>query len=104
MHQTASARVLGGFDSYLFRHISLYKSISYRVTVFSANAVRTMLIKKLIDWIRGKPRFVLREHELSDPFKVQMRDALNDGNTKLANHLMQLAEEKKHAEEANKIH
>ena len=54
--------------------------------------------------IKKEPRFVLREHEMSDPFKIQMRDALNNKDVKLAKYLMQLAEEKNQAEKANQLH
>jgi hypothetical protein len=48
------------------------------------------MIKKLLSWFRKDPVFVLRDNELSDPWKVEMRDALNAKDSNKAANLMLL--------------
>ena len=62
------------------------------------------MIKKLLSWFRKDPVFVLRDNELSDPWKVEMRDALNAKDSNKAANLMLLAEEKRIADGARQIH
>jgi|TARA_R110000850_G_scaffold13128_3_gene42962 hypothetical protein len=62
------------------------------------------MIKKLLSWFRKDPVFVLRDNELSDPWKVEMRDALNAKDSNKAANLMLLAEEKQIADGARQIH
>lgn len=53
------------------------------------------MIKKILSWFTSDPVFVLRDNELSDPWKVEMRDALNAKDSNKAANLMLLAEEKR---------
>ena len=62
------------------------------------------MIKKLLSWFRKDPVFVLRDNELSDPWKVEMRDALNAKDSNKAANLMLLAKEKRIADESRQIH
>jgi len=62
------------------------------------------MIKKILSWFTSDPVFVLRDEELSDPWKVEMRDALNANDSNKAARLMLLAEDKKHAEATMQIH
>ncbi len=62
------------------------------------------MIKKLLSWFRKDPVFVLRDNELSDPWKVEMRDALNAKDSNKAANLMLLAEEKRIADGDRQIH
>ena len=53
------------------------------------------MINRLLSWFKKDPVFVLRDEELSDPWKVEMRDALNAKDLIKASNLMLLAEEKR---------
>jgi hypothetical protein len=53
------------------------------------------VINRLLSWFKKDPVFVLRDEELSDPWKVEMRDALNAKDLIKASNLMLLAEEKR---------
>jgi hypothetical protein len=62
------------------------------------------MVKKLLSWFKKDPVFVLRDNELSDPWKVEMRDALNAKDSNKAANLMLLAEEKRIAHRSKQIH
>jgi hypothetical protein len=62
------------------------------------------MIKKILSWFKKDPVFVLRDEELSDPWKVEMRDALNAKDSIKAANLMLLAEEKRIADGSRQIH
>jgi|TARA_B110000046_G_C12597204_1_gene235337 hypothetical protein len=62
------------------------------------------MIKKILSWFKKNPVFVLRNNELSDPWKVEMRDALNAKDSNKAANLMLLAKEKRIADESRQIH
>ena len=62
------------------------------------------MIKKILSWFKKDPVFVLRNNELSDPWKVEMRDALNAKDSNKAANLMLLAEEKRIAAGCRQIH
>ena len=62
------------------------------------------MIKKLLSWLRKDPVFVLKDAELFDPWKVELRDALNAKDSNKAANLMLLAEEKRIADESRQIH
>tara|TARA_R110000764_G_C11017416_1_gene383869 strand:- start:2915 stop:3103 length:189 start_codon:yes stop_codon:yes gene_type:complete len=62
------------------------------------------MIKKILSWFKKNPVFVLRNNELSDPWKVEMRDALNAKDSNKAANLMLLAEEKRIADGCRQIH
>lgn len=62
------------------------------------------MVKKLLSWFKKDPVFVLRDNELSDPWKVEMRDALNAKDSNKAANLMLLAEEKRIAHGSKQIH
>ena len=62
------------------------------------------MIKKILSWFKKDPVFVLRDEELSDPWKVEMRDALNAKDSIKAANLMLLAKEKRIADGSRQIH
>ena len=62
------------------------------------------MINRLLSWFKKDPVFVLRDEELSDPWKVEMRDALNAKDLIKASNLMLLAEEKRIADGCRQIH
>ena len=62
------------------------------------------MIKKILSWFKKNPVFVLRNNELSDPWKVEMRDALNAKDSNKAANLMLLAKEKRIADGSRQIH
>ena len=62
------------------------------------------MINRLLSWFKKDPVFVLRDEELSDPWKVEMRDALNAKDSNKAANLMLLAEEKRIADGSRQIH
>tara|TARA_R110000824_G_scaffold178591_4_gene358401 strand:+ start:1644 stop:1823 length:180 start_codon:yes stop_codon:yes gene_type:complete len=57
------------------------------------------VINRLLSWFKKDPVFVLRDKELSDPWKVELRDALNAKDSNKAANLMLLAEEKRQAKQ-----
>tara|TARA_R100000541_G_scaffold10580_3_gene18521 strand:- start:2253 stop:2441 length:189 start_codon:yes stop_codon:yes gene_type:complete len=62
------------------------------------------VINRLLSWFKKDPVFVLRDEEISDPWKVELRDALNAKDSNKAANLMLLAEEKRIADESRQIH
>jgi len=48
--------------------------------------------------------FVLRDHELEDPWKVEVRDALNARDSERVKELLALADEKQLAERRAQVH
>lgn len=62
------------------------------------------MINRLLSWFKKDPVFVLRDEEISDPWKVELRDALNAKDSNKAANLMLLAEEKRIADESRQIH
>jgi hypothetical protein len=62
------------------------------------------VINRLLSWFKKDPVFVLRDEELSDPWKVELRDALNAKDSNKAANLMLLAEEKRIADGSRQIH
>ena len=62
------------------------------------------MINRLLSWFKKDPVFVLRDEELSDPWKVELRDALNAKDSNKAANLMLLAEEKRIADGSRQIH
>jgi len=62
------------------------------------------LWRRLKNWIYRTPVFVLRPKELDDPWKVEMRDALNAKDQEKARYLLDLAAEKQLAERRSQVH
>ena len=62
------------------------------------------MINRLLSWFKKDPVFVLRDEEISDPWKVELRDALNAKDSNKAANLMLLAEEKRIADGYRQIH
>ena len=63
------------------------------------SGILLIMIKKLLSWLRKDPVFVLKDAELFDPWKVELRDALNAKDSNKAANLMLLAEEKRQAKQ-----
>ena len=54
--------------------------------------------------MKRDPVFVLRDHELEDPWKVEVRDALNARDSERVKELLALADEKQLAERRAQVH
>jgi hypothetical protein len=60
--------------------------------------------QKVISYFKSSPVFVLRPQELADPWKVELRDALNAKDQEKARYLLDLAAEKQRAEQRSQFH
>jgi hypothetical protein len=62
------------------------------------------MFRRFLAWLKREPVFVLRDHELDDPWKVDVRDALNARDPERVKELLALADEKRLAEQRSQVH
>jgi hypothetical protein len=62
------------------------------------------MLRRFLAWLKRDPVFVLRDHELEDPWKVEVRDALNARDSERVKELLALADEKQLAERRAQVH